>query len=72
MATTSADCDGCVGESTALQVVYAPRATQARLDNTAIAWTQACEGCTGTALSVQVVVLPGAVRGAAQQPGAWR
>ena len=58
-ATTSADCDGCVGESTALQIVYASRASNARLDNSAIAWTQACQGCTGAALSVQVVVLPG-------------
>ena len=58
-ATTSADCDGCVGESTALQIVYASRASSARLDNSAIAWTQACDGCTGAALSVQVVVLPG-------------
>jgi hypothetical protein len=58
-ATTSASCDGCVGESTALQIVYASRANQARLDNSAIAWTQACQGCTGAALSVQVVVLPG-------------
>ena len=58
-ATTSAGCDGCVGESTALQIVYASRARHARLDNSAIAWTQACQGCTGAALSVQVVVLPG-------------
>ena len=58
-ATTSADCDGCVGESTALQIVYAPRANDARFDNSAIAWTQACQGCTGSALSVQVVVLSG-------------
>jgi hypothetical protein len=57
-ATTSAGCDACVGESTALQIVYATRAGQARLDNSAIAWTQACGGCTGMALSVQVVVLP--------------
>ena len=34
-ATTSASCDDCVGESTALQVVYAPHANQARLDNSA-------------------------------------
>jgi len=58
-ATTSANCDGCIGESTALQVVYASRASLARLDNSAVAWTQACQGCTGAALSVQVVVLPG-------------
>ena len=58
-ATTSADCDGCVGESTALQIVYVSRASHARLDNSALAWTQACQGCTGAALSVQVVVLPG-------------
>jgi hypothetical protein len=57
-ATTSAGCDSCVGESTALQVIYATRAGQARLDNSAIAWTQDCKECTGTALSVQVVVLP--------------
>lgn len=58
-ATTSAGCDGCVGESTALQIVYASRANLARLDNSAIAWTQACQGCTAAALSVQVVVLTG-------------
>ena len=56
-ATTSAACDGCVGESTALQIVYASRAGLARLDNSAVAWTQTCQGCTGSALSVQVVVL---------------
>ncbi|MDR7253268.1 hypothetical protein J2X46_002253 [Nocardioides sp. BE266] len=58
-AITSATCDGCVGESTTLQVVYASRARRARLDNVANAWAQECEGCTGTALSVQVVVLRG-------------
>ena len=58
-ATTSADCDGCIGESTALQIVYASRAGLARLDNSAVAWTQSCQGCTGSALSVQVVVLSG-------------
>lgn len=57
-ATTSADCDGCYGISAALQVVYATRARQARLDNSAVAWTQACDGCTAAALSAQVVVLP--------------
>ncbi len=58
-ATTSAGCDGCVGESATLQIVYASRATHARLDNSAVAWTQACQGCSGAALSVQVVVLSG-------------
>ena len=58
-ATTSAECDGCVGESTALQIVYASRAGVARLDNSAVAWTQSCQGCSGSALSVQVVVLSG-------------
>lgn len=58
-ALTSTTCDGCVGESTTLQVVYANRARRARLDNVANAWAQACSGCTGTALSVQVVVLRG-------------
>jgi hypothetical protein len=58
-ATTSANCDGCVGESNAFQIVYAPRANQALLDNSAVAWTQACQGCAGAALSVQVVVLSG-------------
>lgn len=58
-AVTSATCDGCAGEGTALHVVYVPRARQARLDNVANAWTQDCQGCTGTALSVQVVVLRG-------------
>ena len=68
-ATTSADCDGCIGESTALQIVYASRAGLARLDNSAVAWTQTCQGCTGAALSVQVVVLSGRSEVAAQQPG---
>ena len=58
-AVTSVTCDGCAGESTTLQVVYAHRATRARLDNVATAWSQECEACTGTALSVQVVVLRG-------------
>jgi hypothetical protein len=58
-ATTSASCDRCVGETTALQIVFAPNADQARLDNSAIAWTQDCQWCTATALAVQVVVLPG-------------
>jgi hypothetical protein len=58
-ALTSATCDGCVGESTALHVVYVPRASRATLDNVASAWAQACEGCTSTALSVQVVVVAG-------------
>jgi hypothetical protein len=58
-AITSATCDGCAGESTTLQVVYAGRARRARLDNVATAWAQGCVRCTGTALSVQVVVLRG-------------
>ena len=58
-ALTSSTCDGCVGESTTLHVLYAPAARRARLDNVANAWAQECRGCTGTALSVQVVVLDG-------------
>ncbi len=58
-ALTSTTCDGCAGESTSLQVVYANRARRALLDNVATAWAQGCAGCTGTALSVQVVVLRG-------------
>lgn len=58
-ALTSSTCDGCVGESTALDVVYAPRTRRAALDNVATAWGQQCQGCTSTALSVQVVVLGG-------------
>lgn len=56
-ATGSATCDGCDATSTALQVLYVNRGRQARLDNTAAAWTQACTDCAATALSVQVVVL---------------
>jgi hypothetical protein len=58
-ALASATCDACVGESTALQVVYARRPGRANLDNVANAWTQQCLACTSTALSVQVVVLRG-------------
>lgn len=58
-ALASTTCDGCAGESTTLQVVYANRARRARVDNVANAWAQECTGCTGTALSVQVVVLRG-------------
>ena len=59
-ATGSAICDGCDAASTALQVLYVSRVQEARLDNTAAAWTQGCADCTATALSVQVVVLRGA------------
>jgi hypothetical protein len=58
-ATSSAICDGCDAASTALQVLYVSRGQEARLDNTAAAWTQACKDCIATALSVQVVVLRG-------------
>jgi hypothetical protein len=58
-ATGSATCDDCDATSTALQVLYVNRGRQARLDNTAVAWTQACTDCAATALSVQVVVLRG-------------
>jgi hypothetical protein len=58
-ATGSATCDGCAATSTALQVLYVGHGREARLDNTAVAWTQACAGCTAAALSVQVVVLRG-------------
>jgi hypothetical protein len=60
-ATGSAICDSCDAASTALQVLYVSRGQEARLDNTAAAWTQACADCTATALSVQVVVLRGAL-----------
>jgi hypothetical protein len=59
-ATGSAICDTCDAASTALQVLYVSRAKEARLDNTAVAWTQGCKECIATALSVQVVVLRGA------------
>lgn len=58
-ALTSTTCDGCAGHSSALHVLYLPRAGTAGLDNVANAWTQGCTDCTGTALSVQVVVLRG-------------
>ena len=59
VATSTATCDGCTGDSTALQVLYLPRATQADLDNSAVAWATQCLDCGATALSVQVVVLRG-------------
>ncbi|HEX5087118.1 MAG TPA: hypothetical protein VFV89_04865 [Nocardioides sp.] len=58
-ATGSATCDGCDAESTALQVLYVSRTQEARLDNTAVAWTQSCKDCIATALSVQVVAMTG-------------
>ena len=58
-ATGSATCDGCAAETATLQVLYVARARAARLDNAAVAWTQACSGCTATSLSVQVVVVRG-------------
>ena len=58
VATSSATCDGCAGESIALQVLYLPRATQADLDNAAERPGPAsASSATSTALSVQVVVL---------------
>ncbi|QWF20684.1 hypothetical protein KM427_17130 [Nocardioides sp. LMS-CY] len=59
VATGSAACDGCDAAGTALQVLYVSRGGEARLDNTATAWTQGCGQCAATALSVQVVVLRG-------------
>lgn len=58
-ATGSATCDGCDAKSTTLQVLYVSRGQEARLDNTAVAWTQSCKDCVATALSVQVVALSG-------------
>jgi hypothetical protein len=57
--TSSATCDGCTAESATLQVLHVSRADAARLDNSAVAWTQACTGCTATSLSAQVVVVRG-------------
>lgn len=57
IATTTTECNGCHGESTALQLVYVPGPARARFDNVASAWTQDCWDCTATALSVQVVVV---------------
>ncbi len=62
VATTTTDCHGCAGQSTALQVVYAPGPAAARFDNVASAWTLDCWDCTATALSVQVVVVGGGTR----------
>lgn len=57
VATTTTQCHGCVGASTALHVVYVPGPTAARFDNVASAWTLDCWDCTAAALSVQVVVV---------------
>ncbi len=57
VATTTTQCHGCEGASTALQVVYVPGPAAARFDNVASAWTQDCWDCRATALSVQVVVV---------------
>jgi hypothetical protein len=59
VATGSATCDGCRASSTALQVLYVGDSREARLDNTAVAWSQGCGDCGATSLSVQVVVLRG-------------
>lgn len=55
-AITSATCDGCTGEATALQVFYVRRARDTTLDNQAVAWSR-CEACRATAVSLQVVVV---------------
>ncbi len=57
VATTTTQCHGCDGQSTALHVIYVPGPAAARFDNVASAWTQDCWDCTATALSVQVVVV---------------
>lgn len=54
-ATASATCQGCSGAAISVQVLYLDRPPVAKLDNAAIAWTQACEACRAFAVSVQVV-----------------
>jgi hypothetical protein len=54
-ALASATCDGCRGNASTLDVVYARKVRKATLDNVANAWAQ-CTGCHATAVSVQVVV----------------
>lgn len=58
VATSSATCDLCTGDSATLQILYLSRSQSADLDNSALAWAQ-CRDCGATALSVQVVVLRG-------------
>lgn len=58
-ATTSAICDGCAGQATALHVLYLSHPRSTHLDNTAVAWTQQCQSCSAAALSVQVAVVRG-------------
>lgn len=60
-ALASADCDGCRGNATSLQVLYVHHASNVTVDNAAVAWSQ-CVDCGSTALSVQVVVLDGGHR----------
>ncbi|MFD1213137.1 hypothetical protein ACFQ36_13925 [Arthrobacter sp. GCM10027362] len=58
-ATSSADCDGCAGEATTVQVVYYDaRKGSATADNIASAWATSCADCSASAVSVQVVVAP--------------
>ena len=58
VATSSTTCDGCAGESTALHVVYLPRAGRPPRQRRRPPGPRSA-GCTSTALSVQVVVLRG-------------
>ena len=57
VATAVTACHGCRGESAALQVLYVPGPSSARVDNVASAWNQDCWDCSSTALAVQVVVI---------------
>lgn len=55
-AIASANCDGCTGDASALQVLYLDRPLATTLDNVATAAAQ-CADCRATAISVQVVVV---------------
>jgi hypothetical protein len=55
-ATSSATCDGCIGETATVQVVHlGSRRGRASADNLASAWLT-CSGCSTSAVSVQVLV----------------
>lgn len=56
-AVATADCDGCNGRSTVLQVVhFDARRGGAAADNSAAAWST-CSGCGSSAVSVQLVLV---------------
>ncbi len=58
-ATSSATCDGCEADASAVHVVRTIGGGGTSADNVAVAWANSCTSCTASAVAVQVVLVAG-------------